>query len=179
MILDHRVGMEGEFWMRTNDMGLRHWLVVAACAVCLGAAGGAATAWAQQQKAGDAVPAPTPAKPPTNAVGAGSSWSTDVKDNTPSQAAGIDTAKLDLVRKVDAYFNGHTHDFERGLLNGVTSYIIGGAGGTLDPWARDVAHITEYYSVHHFVSVSVDGPVMDIDAIDLDGNVFDTWQIVN
>lgn len=80
---------------------------------------------------------------------------------------------------VDVYFNGHTHDFERGLRNGVTNYIIGGAGGGLDSWARDVPHITVYNAVHHFVSISVTGTTMTLDAIDIDGNIFDNWQIVH
>jgi len=80
---------------------------------------------------------------------------------------------------VDVYFNGHTHDYERGLRNGVTSYIIGGAAGGLDTWARDVPHISVYYSIHHFVSVTVDGPTMTLDAIDIGGNLFDTWEITH
>jgi hypothetical protein len=80
---------------------------------------------------------------------------------------------------VDVYFNGHTHDFERGLLNGVTSYIIGGAAGGLDSWARDVPHITVYNAIHHFVRVDVDGPTMTITAIDLDGNVIDVNAIAH
>ncbi len=80
---------------------------------------------------------------------------------------------------VDVYFNGHTHDFERGLLNGVTSYIIGGAGGGLDYWVRDVEHITVYNAVHHFMSVQVDGNQMTLNAIDIDGNTFDTWVITH
>jgi hypothetical protein len=78
---------------------------------------------------------------------------------------------------VDVYFNGHTHDYERGYLNGVNSYIIGGAGGGLDSWARDVPHITVYQAVHHFLHVTVDGPTMTLDAIGMDGEVFDTNTI--
>jgi len=80
---------------------------------------------------------------------------------------------------VDVYFNGHTHDYERGLLNGVTNYIIGGAGGGLDVWARDVPHIVFYESTHHFVHIQVDKKVMTIDAINLDGEIFDSYQIVH
>jgi hypothetical protein len=80
---------------------------------------------------------------------------------------------------VDVYFNGHTHDYERGHRNGVTSYIIGGAAGGLDSWARDVPHIVFYEAVHHFVSVSVDDNEMTIDAINLDGELFDTYTITH
>jgi Calcineurin-like phosphoesterase len=80
---------------------------------------------------------------------------------------------------VDVYFNGHTHDYERGLRNGVANYIIGGGGGTLDPWARDVEHITVYEAVHHFVHVEVDETTMTINAIGLDGEVFDTYEITH
>jgi len=79
---------------------------------------------------------------------------------------------------VDVYFNGHTHDFERGYRNGVTSYIIGGAGGDLDPWARDVEHIVYYNnSVHFYVSVQVTSETMTINGVDQEGNIFDTWEI--
>ena len=80
---------------------------------------------------------------------------------------------------VDIYFNGHTHDFERGLRNGVTNYIIGGAGGNLDTWARDVPHITVYHSIHHYMSIQVDDKTMTLEAINLDGEVFDTYQIIH
>lgn len=79
---------------------------------------------------------------------------------------------------VDVYFNGHTHDFERGYRNGVTSYIIGGAGGDLDEWARDVEHIVYYNNtVHFYVSVQVTSDTMTINGVDLQGNIFDTWEI--
>ncbi|MDP8254910.1 MAG: metallophosphoesterase [Candidatus Alcyoniella australis] len=80
---------------------------------------------------------------------------------------------------VDVYFNGHTHDYERGLRNGVASYIIGGAGGGLDSWARDVEHISVYEATHHFMSVHVADQTMTLDAINLDGEVFDTYQIIH
>ena len=79
---------------------------------------------------------------------------------------------------VDAYFNGHTHDYERGWNNNVANYIIGGAGGGLDDWARDVAWVFGLCEVHHFVHISVDHKTMTIDAINLDGDIFDTFQIV-
>lgn len=60
---------------------------------------------AQQQKAPvEAVPSPTPAKPPpSNPVGASSAWSTDGK-SAPAGVA-LDPKQADLVRRVDAYFN--------------------------------------------------------------------------
>jgi len=78
---------------------------------------------------------------------------------------------------VDVWFAGHTHDYERGHLNGVTHYITGGGGGALDTQARDFEHIVVYESRYHFINVAVAGDTMTLDAIDTDGVVFDTYQI--
>ncbi len=78
---------------------------------------------------------------------------------------------------VDIYFSGHTHNYERGAKNGVTYIISGGGGGGLDPWARDYEHVEVWAGVHHFTGVTVDGPTIDIEAVDIDGNLVDTYQI--
>jgi hypothetical protein len=78
---------------------------------------------------------------------------------------------------VDLIFNGHTHDYERGELNGVTWIVTGGGGGALDPRVRDVPHITQYVSIWHFVQVDVDGASVTVQAIDIDGNVIDRFSL--
>ncbi|MBZ0274261.1 metallophosphoesterase family protein [bacterium] len=74
---------------------------------------------------------------------------------------------------VDVFFQGHTHDYERGTLNDVLHIISGGAGSGLDSFQQDIAHIVVYESRHHFVSVNVADKVMTLDAIDVDGVTFD------
>jgi len=80
--------------------------------------------------------------------------------------------------KVDIVFNGHTHGYERGFLNGVY-YIITGGGGNrnLDYFIQDWPHITFHKYVHHFVDVSVDDTVLKLRAIDKSGAVFDSLTI--
>ncbi|HPQ71400.1 MAG TPA: metallophosphoesterase family protein [bacterium] len=80
---------------------------------------------------------------------------------------------------VDVFFAGHTHDYERGHLNGMTHYITGGGGGALDTQARDFEHIVFYRSAYHFINVTVAGSTMTLDAIDIDGELFDTYTIVH
>ena len=80
---------------------------------------------------------------------------------------------------VDIFFAGHTHDYERGHLNGMTHYITGGGGGGLDTQARDFEHIVFYRSCHHFVNATVAGSVMTLDAIDIDGEIFDSYTIAH
>jgi hypothetical protein len=59
----------------------------------------------------------------------------------------------------------------------VTWIITGGGGGALDPWVRDVPHITQYVSIWHFVQVDVDGATATVQAIDIDGNVIDRFSL--
>lgn len=80
---------------------------------------------------------------------------------------------------VDVWFAGHTHDYERGHLNGMTYYVTGGGGAGLDHQARDFEHIVVYESRHHFVYAQVAGNIMTLDAIDIDGNLFDTYELAH
>jgi Calcineurin-like phosphoesterase len=78
---------------------------------------------------------------------------------------------------VDFFFNGHTHDYERGELNGVVWVITGGGGSSLDSWDIDFDHITEYAAILHFVQIDVDGPNLYYSAIDVDGNIIDSFEL--
>ena len=80
---------------------------------------------------------------------------------------------------VDVVFTGHAHDYERGELNGVLWIVTGGGGGSLDSWQQDVPHITGYEPVHHFVLVDVDGPTLEVRAIDLEENVIDHVELTH
>ncbi|MBK8946084.1 MAG: metallophosphoesterase [Ignavibacteriae bacterium] len=79
---------------------------------------------------------------------------------------------------VDIVFNGHTHGYERGLLNGVYYIITGGGGGGLDTYARDWAHIKKSISIHHYCKVNIKNNVLTLTAIDTDGEIIDKIQIL-
>jgi len=78
---------------------------------------------------------------------------------------------------VDFVFNGHTHGYERGLLNGVYYIISGGGGGGLDYYARDWAHIAKSKSIHHYTKVNINGKSFELTAIDKDSIVVDKVSI--
>jgi Calcineurin-like phosphoesterase len=78
---------------------------------------------------------------------------------------------------VDMFFNGHTHDYERGKLNGVTWIITGGGGASLDSFQQDFEHIVKYESAWHFTQIDVDGPHLEVSAIDIYGETIDYFEL--
>jgi acid phosphatase type 7 len=67
-----------------------------------------------------------------------------------------------------AYFAGHTHAYERGVVAGVHTFITGGGGGTLDEHCRDLPEIEVFRAVHHHLRVSADCEAMTVQAWALD-----------
>jgi len=75
---------------------------------------------------------------------------------------------------VDMVFSGHTHDYERGLHDGVFYIISGGGGAALDRvQTGNWPHISIWESVYHYCVVDVDGRKFDFRAVGLDGQVID------
>jgi hypothetical protein len=80
---------------------------------------------------------------------------------------------------VDMVFNGHTHDYERGLLNGVY-YIITGAGGcSLEPGEQyyDHEHVTVRVCEFHFTYIKLYDKSLELVAINKDGQKIDELLI--
>jgi UDP-2,3-diacylglucosamine pyrophosphatase LpxH len=80
--------------------------------------------------------------------------------------------------KVQMIINGHTHDYQRGILNGVYHVICGGGGGDLEtlhcttfPWVN-----VEKF-VHNHLEVEVGCSEMKVSGIELGGAVIDTFSI--
>ncbi|MCX7957539.1 MAG: metallophosphoesterase family protein [Deltaproteobacteria bacterium] len=78
---------------------------------------------------------------------------------------------------INLILNGHTHGYERGLLNGVYHMIIGGGGGDLDMKCNNFPFIEKTNYVHHFIYGDVLCDKVIIHAIDIDGNLFDEFEI--
>lgn len=76
---------------------------------------------------------------------------------------------------VDMVFNGHTHDYERGFLNGVYYIITGGGGAPLESGgqAYDYPHVNVYIKQHHFTYIQTDGKTLTLRAINKDGETID------
>ncbi len=78
---------------------------------------------------------------------------------------------------VDIVFSGHTHDYERGFMNGVHYIITGGGGAPLDRWYRGFEHIIISRFVYHFCTVDIDGEKLKLEARLSDGTVFDSMTL--
>jgi hypothetical protein len=79
---------------------------------------------------------------------------------------------------VDAIINGHAHNYNRGLTNGVTCLIVGGGGGALD--TERVAQwplFTVEYSVHHYGLMQVRSNTLSWSAYDTTGQVIDSFTL--
>jgi hypothetical protein len=61
---------------------------------------------------------------------------------------------------VTIVFNGHDHDYERSVANGVTYIVTGGGGAPLYPEAHDNPASVYFASVHHFVQITLSGDTL-------------------
>ncbi len=88
---------------------------------------------------------------------------------------------------VDVVFNGHDHDYERTCpiknntctdiaSGGIVYYVTGGGGAPLYTASGDwfTAHAE---STYHYMKITVDDCIMQIDAINSNGAVFDSFRI--
>lgn len=89
----------------------------------------------------------------------------------------IDLMPLLEEYEVDIVFNGHTHAYERGSLNGVHYIITGGGGAALDKSHHDVAHIGIYKAEYHFCRVDVHAEQIAVSAITPNGKVIDSFTL--
>lgn len=74
---------------------------------------------------------------------------------------------------VAAVFQGHNHNYQRAERNGVVYITTGGAGAPLYP-IGDLTPETKFAKVvNHYCRVRLSGKTMTIEAVDLNGAVFD------
>jgi len=77
---------------------------------------------------------------------------------------------------VDIVFNGHDHDYERSVVNGITYVVTGGGGAPL----YDVGHSpwTMYSEkTNHYCLLTATSSLLKFEAIKPDGTVFDSFMI--
>jgi len=90
------------------------------------------------------------------------------------------TALVPLLEKyhVSAGFFGHDHNYEHYLQNGTHYIVTGGGGAPLYDVDRPPEGITvKVMTTENFVSVSVDGKVARIEAIDAEGKTIDQFEL--
>lgn len=75
---------------------------------------------------------------------------------------------------VDIVINGHAHNYNRGVTNGVTYTIVGGGGGTLD--TERVAYwplFTVEHSLYHYALMQISGRTLAWTALGTSGQLLD------
>jgi hypothetical protein len=75
--------------------------------------------------------------------------------------------------KVTAVFQGHNHNYQRAERNGVLYITTGGAGAPLYPVGNLTPETRFSRVVNHYVRVRLHGETMTLEAVDLNGAVFD------
>lgn len=80
---------------------------------------------------------------------------------------------------VDLVISGHAHCYERGVQNGVTYLVVGGAGGTLDtvPQVPPWPFISVALSVHHYAILDAAPGTLRWAAYDLSGALLDRFDL--
>ena len=75
------------------------------------------------------------------------------------------------------YLAGHTHNYERGMVDDVVQIISGGGGSTLDEWCVDLPTVSVVQCVFHHLRIDAGCDTMRIEAVGEDSQVFDWVEI--
>lgn len=78
---------------------------------------------------------------------------------------------------VDMVFGGHTHDYERGQLNGVIYVVSGGGGSKLDSFQQDIENMTVYAAEYQYCLLSIDGKKLKFESITPEGKILDSLEL--
>ncbi len=78
---------------------------------------------------------------------------------------------------VDLVFSGHDHDYERSIVGDVVYIVTGGGGAPLYEQETDNPYSVYFASVHHCVSVSIDGHTLTGIGVKPDGRQFDPFTL--
>src|SRR3954470_9664450 len=79
---------------------------------------------------------------------------------------------------VSAAFFGHDHNYQHYLKNGIHYVTTGGGGAPLYDVNTPPAEITQkVFSIENFVNVAVNGKVVHLQAIAIDGRTLDEFDL--
>jgi hypothetical protein len=94
-----------------------------------------------------------------------------------SSAVRINLVSLFERYGVDLVISGHSHNYQRSNVNGVTYIITAGGGAELNPLLTIGPELEAGYSGNHFVLFRVNGETITGQAISLDGEVVDEFRL--
>ncbi|MGQ9525443.1 MAG: metallophosphoesterase [Armatimonadota bacterium] len=86
---------------------------------------------------------------------------------------------LPLLEKhgVDMFIAGHTHSYERGVLNGVVHIINGGGGSGGEDFGRNWPHVQRFGLILQYSIMQIDGDRLEFTCYDYDDRVFDRFVL--
>jgi hypothetical protein len=100
----------------------------------------------------------------------------------PSRRAGA----IALAKRLEPIFqeqhvqlvvNGHDHNYQRHVANGITYIVSGGGGAPLYDLKPDTPYVKTAKKAHHECEVTVNGSTMSVRVVEPDGAVIETFEV--
>jgi hypothetical protein len=79
--------------------------------------------------------------------------------------------------RVDLVLSGHSHNYQRSNVNGITYLVTAGGGAELNPLRTAGPELEAGYSGNHFVRFQIDGAALTAQALTPDGEVVDEFTL--
>ncbi len=79
--------------------------------------------------------------------------------------------------RVQLVINGHDHDYQRHIANGITYLVTGGGGAPLYDVTPDTPYVKKAKKAYHHCEISVNGGTMSVRVIEPDGSVIEQFTI--
>jgi predicted phosphodiesterase len=91
----------------------------------------------------------------------------------------VQTYVVPLLEKygVDIFIGGHTHSYERGVLNNVIHIINGGGGCGDEDYGRNYPHVQRFGLILQYSIVKIDGDRLEFTCYDFSDKVFDHFVL--
>ena len=79
--------------------------------------------------------------------------------------------------QVDLVLSGHSHNYQRSSVNGITYVVTAGGGAELNPLRTASPELEVAFVGHHFVRFQIDGTTLTAQAIATNGEVVDEFTL--
>lgn len=78
---------------------------------------------------------------------------------------------------VDLVLSGHSHNYQRSNVNGITYIVTAGGGAELNPLPAAGPELEAGFSGNHFVRFQIDGTALTAQAISIEGEIVDEFAL--